>query len=133
MSTHAPLHVWVPGLSETGGIQHYSRCLVRALGDGELDFLGRSDQQVKIRGYRIELGEVEAGLRRVPGVRTAAVLATPRPTGAALVGFVVGAEGPELDAATVRRALGRQVPAHMVPARIVCLPALPMNTLTRAL
>lgn len=33
MSTHAPLHVWVPGLSETGGIQHYSRCLVRALGE----------------------------------------------------------------------------------------------------
>ena len=86
---------------------------------GEPRIVGRSDDQVKIRGYRIELGEVEAGLRRVPGVRTAAVLTTPRPTGAALVGFVVGAEGPELDAATVRRALGRQVPAHMVPARIV--------------
>ncbi|HRC52096.1 MAG TPA: condensation domain-containing protein [Gordonia sp. (in: high G+C Gram-positive bacteria)] len=100
--------------------------LVRWSGEGNLEFVGRSDDQVKIRGYRIELGEVEAGLRRVPGVRTAAVLATPRPTGAALVGFVVGAEGPELDAATVRRALGRQVPAHMVPARIVCLPALPM-------
>lgn len=100
--------------------------LVRWSGEGNIEFVGRSDDQVKIRGYRIELGEVEAGLRRVPGVRTAAVLATPRPTGAALVGFVVGAEGPDLDAATVRHALGRQVPAHMVPARIVCLPALPM-------
>ncbi|MFT3898742.1 MAG: amino acid adenylation domain-containing protein [Gordonia sp. (in: high G+C Gram-positive bacteria)] len=103
--------------------------LVRLRGDGNLDFIGRGDDQVKIRGYRIELGEVEAGLRRVPGVREAAVVAAARPAGAALVGFVVGEgrDGTGLDAAEVRRRLGLQVPGHMVPARIVVLPALPTN------
>ncbi|MFZ4593445.1 MAG: glycosyltransferase family 4 protein [Verrucomicrobiaceae bacterium] len=30
---HAPqaIHVWAPGIAETGGIQHYSHCLVQAL------------------------------------------------------------------------------------------------------
>ena len=32
MAASSPhFHVWVPGLSETGGIQHYSACFIRAL------------------------------------------------------------------------------------------------------
>lgn len=33
MSRTGGIHVWVPGLSETGGIQHYSRCLIRAMSE----------------------------------------------------------------------------------------------------
>ncbi|MBG9685644.1 hypothetical protein ABD97_10640, partial [Bacillus mycoides] len=33
--------------------------LVRYLPDGNIEFLGRTDNQVKIRGFRIELGEIE--------------------------------------------------------------------------
>lgn len=49
--------------------------LVRWLPQGELEFLGRTDQQVKVRGYRIELGEVESALERAPGVRSGVVTA----------------------------------------------------------
>src|SRR5262249_16842119 len=43
-------------------------------GEGELQFLGRSDHQVKIRGFRIELEEIEIALRRHPDVKDAVVV-----------------------------------------------------------
>jgi amino acid adenylation domain-containing protein len=45
---------------------------VRALKDGNIEFLGRIDSQIKIRGFRIELGEIETALRKVAGVQDAA-------------------------------------------------------------
>jgi amino acid adenylation domain-containing protein len=48
--------------------------LARYRPDGLIEFLGRADHQVKIRGYRIELDEIREALRRIPGVRDAAVI-----------------------------------------------------------
>ncbi|SES02923.1 methyltransferase, FkbM family/amino acid adenylation domain-containing protein [Streptomyces sp. yr375] len=42
--------------------------------DGDLEYLGRSDDQVKINGVRVEVAEVEAALMRHPAVRRAAVV-----------------------------------------------------------
>jgi amino acid adenylation domain-containing protein len=47
----------------------------RYLADGNIEFLGRTDNQVKIRGYRIEPGEIEAALAQHPAVRECAVIA----------------------------------------------------------
>src|ERR1700742_47412 len=49
--------------------------LVRWGVDGQLQYVGRSDEQVKIRGYRIELGEVQAALAAFEGVEHAVVIA----------------------------------------------------------
>jgi amino acid adenylation domain-containing protein len=48
--------------------------LARYRGDGNIEFLGRSDDLVKIRGYRIEFGEIEAVLNHHPAVQQAIVL-----------------------------------------------------------
>lgn len=98
--------------------------LVRRLPHGGLAFLGRDDSQVKIRGYRVELGEVEAALTAQRGVRAAAVSVLRRAGGAVLVGFVVA----QPDTDDHLAALRDQLPPHMVPARIVALPRLPMTT-----
>ncbi|MEU9252706.1 amino acid adenylation domain-containing protein [Streptomyces sp. NPDC048270] len=95
--------------------------LARRLADGRLEYLGRADDQLKIRGNRVEPNEVAAVLAEAPGLRNAAVLPT---TGAEprLVAYVVG----EADTAALRRHLAARLPAYMMPAAFVRLPALPV-------
>ncbi len=96
--------------------------LCRERVDGTVEYLGRLDQQVKLRGYRIELGEIEAALRNCAGVCDAVVALQGAGPAARLVGFVVG----ESDLTALSEALGRRLPAYMVPTRLVRLDALPV-------
>ena len=48
--------------------------LTRYLPDGNIEFLGRTDNQVKIRGFRIELGEIETALNKHQAVQEALVV-----------------------------------------------------------
>ncbi|GGK04114.1 enterobactin synthase subunit F [Pilimelia anulata] len=101
--------------------------LARRRADGALEFLGRTDSQVKVRGFRIEPGEIEAALCAQPGVAAAAV--TPWPGSPdRLVGYVVPRPGADPDPAALAAALADTLPAHLVPAAIVPLPALPLGS-----
>jgi acyl carrier protein len=103
--------------------------LARYLPDGELEYLGRLDHQVKIRGFRVELGEIEAALDHHPEVREAVVIAREEGATRALLACVV----PAADAAAeglieeLRRHLAARLPAYMVPAGFLLLPALPLT------
>lgn len=102
--------------------------LARHRPDGVLEFLGRADHQVKIRGHRVELGEVEAKLLEHPQLAEAAVTPYEDATGRSLVGYVVARDAarPPTDRA-LREHAARLLPEHMVPARFVPLPALPLT------
>jgi amino acid adenylation domain-containing protein/non-ribosomal peptide synthase protein (TIGR01720 family) len=110
-----------------GGRLYRSGDLARRLAGGELDYVGRNDFQVKIRGFRIELGEIEAALRQSPGVRDVAVLAMAEPGRDPLLAAYVVADPLATSAAALRAGLEAQLPAHMVPASVMLLDALPLT------
>jgi acyl carrier protein len=119
---------------------------VRYLADGNLEFMGRTDDQVKLRGFRIELGEIESALIEQASIRdAAAVLRADDGGDEQLVAYVVPAaqwieptplavdDGkpqqplhheliPEL-----RQQLRQRLPAYMLPSAFVVLDALPLN------
>ena len=93
---------------------------------GDLEHLGRRDAMVKIRGQRVELGEIELALMALPGIKQAAVVARASAPGRAeLVAYFAPREAPGPTPAEVRDGLAATLPASMIPARIVVLPALP--------
>jgi amino acid adenylation domain-containing protein len=115
--------------SDTPGARLYrTGDLARYLPDGTLEFLGRADHQVKLRGFRIELGEVESALADQPGVsKASAIIREDRPGDKRLVAYVVGGEGEQPSAASLRRVLKERLPEYMVPSSIVFLDAMPLT------
>ncbi|MEM7049093.1 MAG: amino acid adenylation domain-containing protein [Acidobacteriota bacterium] len=101
--------------------------LARWNADGEVELLGRADFQIKVAGVRIEPGEIEAALASDPAVAEAAVVAQDDDAGEArLVAFAVPRDGGRgIEAATLRRHLGRLLTPAMIPERIEALDALP--------
>jgi amino acid adenylation domain-containing protein len=93
--------------------------------DGQLHYLGRDDDQIKISGIRVEPAEIVREILSFPGVREAAVVAR-KDAGSEvrLVGFVTGDLDPA-GLADLRHRLAGCLPAHLVPHRILPLPALP--------
>ena len=92
--------------------------------DGQLLFLGRQDEQIKLRGFRIEPGEIETALVDLAGFEEAAVVAR-SPTNSRALQLISFVRGPSVPT-NWRRDLAGRLPAHMIPARLVELPALPL-------
>ena len=115
-----------PFSGEAGARMYRSGDRVRWRGDGELEYVGRTDFQVKVRGYRIELGEIEAALERHPAVREAVALVLGDGAGEPrLVGYVVPEAGEAVEETSLREYLAERVPEYMVPGSFVTLAALP--------
>lgn len=99
--------------------------LVRYLADGNLEYIGRTDQQVKIRGYRIELGEIEAVLEQHDEVDEAIVTTHEQGGQKRLVAYVVAPK--ETDAVSLRAFLQQRLPSYMIPTAIVFIDKTPLT------
>ena len=100
-----------------GGRMYRTGDLVRWDNEGRLHFVGRADGQLNVRGVRVEPGEIEAALTAVTGVEQAVVVLRDD----RLIGYVTGAE-------VTRHDLAGKLPAHLIPAAVVTVPAFPRTT-----
>lgn len=118
-----------PFAEEAGARLYKTGDLVRYRGDGQIEFIGRTDFQVKIRGFRIELGEIETVLATHEAVRESVVIAREDvPGDKRLVAYIV-LDGDAVDQALndVKQFLREKLPAHMLPSFYVNLEALPLT------
>ncbi|MER5611841.1 amino acid adenylation domain-containing protein [Streptomyces sp. NPDC002215] len=95
--------------------------------DGNLTYLGRTDQQVKIRGHRVELGEVEAVFQAHPAVRFAAAVARPDPQadGAYRLAAYLVLDGADL--AQVAAEVGAGLPDFLRPTHYARVDGIPLT------
>jgi len=117
-----------------GGRMYRTGDVVRWLDNGEIEYLGRSDDQLKIRGQRIELGEIEQVLSSQVGVDQSVVVAKSWGQGQdamgadarQLVAYVTSHSG-ELNTSHIRSLMSEELPTHMVPAFVIQLDSMPLS------
>jgi acyl-coenzyme A synthetase/AMP-(fatty) acid ligase/acyl carrier protein len=96
--------------------------------DGNIEYLGRTDDQVKWRGFRIEPGEIESLLAAHPGIAQAAVqLREDEPGDKRLIAYLVGEAGTEPDTSVMRAYAKEHLPDYMVPSAFVTLATMPLT------
>jgi amino acid adenylation domain-containing protein len=102
--------------------------MAKLLPDGQIAFLGRTDEQVKVRGHRVEPNEVTAVLNGYPQMLQSIVVAREISQGDIhLVGYFVAAPESQPTLGELREFLGARLPDYMIPATYVRLERLPLT------
>jgi amino acid adenylation domain-containing protein len=103
--------------------------IARFLPDGQIAFMGRSDQQIKIRGYRIEPGEITTLLNDYPGIQTSLVIAREdTPGDKRLTAYLLIQESDaEISVHALRDTLMAQLPDYMIPTAFIILDKIPLT------
>ncbi len=108
--------------------------LARYLSDGNIEFIGRSDNQIKIRGFRIELSEIECVLNKHEMVSKSVVLSQTDITGhIRLIAYIVHCNTVlnisvcEDHIVALREYLVTKLPDYMIPHEIIFIEKIPLN------
>ncbi|MGL4589600.1 MAG: amino acid adenylation domain-containing protein, partial [Mycoplasmatales bacterium] len=99
--------------------------LARWLADGNIEYLGRSDQQVQIRSFRVELEEVENSIRKLDKIIDAAVIARKLNGEDTLYAYYVSDEN--VANSEITNKLESILPHYMIPQFLMQLDAIPMT------
>ena len=114
-----------------GAVLYKTGDLARYLPDGNLEYLGRSDQQIKIRGFRVEPGEIETLLEQHERVKKAVVTAREVSPGQMRLAAYVIPEANAINSGGLGQQLSKfvagQLPDYMVPSAYVVLDAFPLT------
>lgn len=112
------------------GLLYRTGDFARMRDDGEIEFIGRSDEQVKIRGHRIELAEVRQALSSHPAVKQLFLMVREDvPGDKRLIAYVTlkadWVAGTIQD--SLRQHAAARLPSEIVPASFVVLDSIPLN------
>ncbi|PSL21502.1 non-ribosomal peptide synthetase [Chitinophaga ginsengisoli] len=93
---------------------------------GEIEYAGRADEQIKLNGFRIEPGEIASAILKYPGIKEAVVIKTSIQREDYLVAYYTAPEA--IDRKELQQHIGKFLPAFMVPAWFILIPAVPLTT-----
>lgn len=113
-----------PYTHKINDIIYKSGDLGRYLSDGNIEFLGRSDDQVELRGYRVELREIEATLNAHPHITQSKVVMHQSVEDKYLVSYVITQKS---IINTLRSYLLERLPSYMVPSLFMQLEQFPLT------
>lgn len=92
--------------------------------DGNLHFLGRTDEQVKISGYRVELSEIDNTIRKA--VNSPLVATVLNSSSQKLISFVTqGVDIP--DEVSILNYCRKNLPSYMIPEKVLFIETMPLN------
>ncbi|WP_428910883.1 amino acid adenylation domain-containing protein [Niallia sp. Krafla_26] len=112
-----------------GSILYKSGDLVKSLDDGNLLFIGRSDNQIKLNGYRIELGEVTNRILKHPTVQDAVVQVKKNAAGNdILCAYVIPNKKETFQHDQLNQYLRKNLAEYMIPQVILELKAFPITS-----
>ena len=96
--------------------------------DGELEFLGRTDDQLSIRGFRVEPGEIMAALNAHPAIGASVVVGVGTSSAdRQLVAYVVASGSDRPPADELREFLAGLLPEYLLPSNYLWLDRLPVT------
>ncbi|MBN9590206.1 MAG: acyl-CoA ligase (AMP-forming), exosortase A system-associated [Alphaproteobacteria bacterium 64-11] len=122
-----PAPVALPGQSAPA-IAVWSGDMVYYDAEGFLYYIGRQDDLIKTSGYRVSPTEIEDVLHASGVVEGAAAVGIKHDElGHAVVAFVVGKVGVDLDHERLMAHCRRGLPGYMVPHQLIQLDSLPLN------
>lgn len=117
-----------PFSTSRGARMYRTGDLARYREDGQIEYIGRSDQQLKVRGHRIEPGEIEGALMTHDGVRLAIVQARgSAPNDRSVVAYLEPSSATIPTTEELRSFLGARLPAYLIPNSFVWIGSVPKN------
>lgn len=103
--------------------------LARYLPDGNIEYLGRTDNKVKIRGVCIDLREIESLLSQHPAVAQAVVVTNEQiPGEQRLVAYIVSHQDQQLTTSDLLTFISQKLSDDLIPSDFVFLKSLPITT-----
>lgn len=123
-----PGEIWCGGAGLARGMDMLRTGDLAVLGEeGEMHYLGRTDEQIAFDGVRLELGDIESAVRSHPGVVDAAVVMKESAGCKRLALFAVGSDPQAITLADIQRWIARFVPKSWFPATLYILEQLPRD------